>query len=217
MTRARAIIDACLEMNRVGINQGTAGNISIRTERGCMITPSGVDYAALTSASIVHIDLEGTVIGRSAGKARELRPSSEWRMHADIYSSYEGAGAVVHAHPPHATALACNRRGIPPFHYMVAVAGGVDIRCADYATFGTSQLSLNMIKALRGRKACLLANHGMICFGDDLDDALGRAVEVEALARQYLLSLSIGVPTLLDDDQMSEVIERFRTYGKPPE
>jgi L-fuculose-phosphate aldolase len=207
----RAIIDACVVMNRAGLNQGKAGNVSIRSGRGCLITPSGVDYEAMTPGNIVHIDLAGNVLSGAAG----LEPSSEWRMHADIYARFGEAGAVVHAHPPYATALACNHRGIPAFHYMVAVAGGDDIRCADYATFGTPELSRNMLVALEGRSACLLANHGMICFGGDLDAAFARAVEVEALARQYVLALGIGKPVILGEAEMNEVLERFKHYGQP--
>ncbi len=195
-------------MNRRGINQGTSGNTSVRTGTGCLLTPSGVDYARLRPADIVEMDLDGNWSGA-------MKPSSEWRLHADIYRSFADAGAVVHAHPPHATALACLRRGIPAFHYMVAVAGGRDIRCAEYATFGTRELSDKMLRALDGRRACLLANHGIVSFGENLERALWRAEEVESLARQYLLSLGCGEPVLLRDDQMDEVLELFETYGRP--
>lgn len=210
----RDIIAACLEMNRCGINQGKAGNVSVRSRRGCLITPSGVDYDRMTPGDVVEIDLQGNVRSTRARGDTAFVPSSEWRMHADIYARVAAAGAVVHAHPPHATALACSRRAIPAFHYMVAVAGGADIRCAEYATFGTAALSANMLEALDERSACLLANHGMICYGRDLREALWRAVEVESLAEQYLLSLGVGEPTILDEAQMAEVIERFKTYGK---
>jgi L-fuculose-phosphate aldolase len=206
------IIAACLEMNHCGINQGKAGNISVRVEEGCLITPSGVDYDLLTPEQIAAIDLDGMLY---EGGSTNSKPSSEWRMHVDIYRHFPLAGAVLHAHSPFATALACNRRGIPAFHYMVAIAGGDDIRCARYATFGTPELSRHMLEALQDRSACLLANHGMICFGGDLREALWRAVEVESLARQYVLALGVGAPTLLDDSQMAEVIERFRHYGNP--
>jgi L-fuculose-phosphate aldolase len=211
----RAIIDTCLAMNRLGINQGTAGNVSVRTKGGCLITPSGADYELLRAGDVIEISLDGEILESRAGGGRVGRPSSEWRMHVDIYAGFPNAQAVVHAHPPYSTALACHRRGIPAFHYMVAVAGGDDIRCADYATFGTAALSENMLRALEGRSACLLANHGMICFGSDLRDALKRAVEVENLAKQYLLSLGIGEPVELDSGQMREVVDRFRGYGKP--
>ncbi len=207
MSRRRAIVDACLEMNRRGINQGMSGNISVRGGKGCLVTPSGVAYDALKPTDIVEMDLRGNWSGT-------LKPSSEWRLHVDIYRTFEAARAVVHAHPPHATALACLRRPIPAFHYMVAVAGGRDIRCAEYATFGTAELSNCMLRALEGRTACLLANHGIVCFGDSLERALWRAEEVESLARQYLLALSVGDPVMLDDAQMDEVIDLFRSYGR---
>lgn len=211
----QGIIDACLEMNRSGINQGKAGNISVRGSRGYLITPSGVDYDLLTPDHVVSIDADG---GISENEFHDIepapRPSSEWRMHVDIYAGFAEAGAVVHAHPPYATALACNQRRIPAFHYMVAIAGGADIRCAGYATFGTPELSVNMMEALEDRSACLLANHGMICFGRNLREAMWRAVEIESLARQYVLALGVGEPRLLDDAQMAEVIERFADYGR---
>ena len=198
-------------MNRAGINQGTAGNVSVRTKRGCLITPSGVDYEAMGPGRIVHVGLDGDVLAPASGADA---PSSEWRMHTDIYRHRPEAGAVVHAHPPNATALACTGRGIPAFHYMVAVAGGSDIRCAPYATFGTADLSRNMMAALKDRRACLLANHGMICYGADLAAALALAVEVEALARQYVIALGLGNVNVLDEEQMVDVLERFRTYGR---
>ena len=203
---ARDIIDTCLRMNALGINQGTSGNVSARCEAGFLITPSGVSYEALEPADIVLMSFDGSVHS-------DLKPSSEWRMHRDIYLNHETADAVVHLHPPHATALSCLREDIPPFHYMVAVAGGRDIRCSEYATFGTSALSEVMLDALQNRKACLLANHGLIAFGATLEKALGLAVEVEALARQYLLARQAGEPVLLSDEQMDVVIEKFSTYG----
>ena len=135
-------------------------------------------------------------------------------MHRDIYASRPEAGAVLHAHPTFATALSCLRRDIPAFHYMVAVAGGSDIRCADYALFGTQDLSDKMLAALEGRRACLLGTHGMICFHDDLAKVLWLGIEVEALARQYWHAIQIGEPVILDDRQMHEVLERFADYGR---
>lgn len=205
---SRQIIDTCLAMNASGVNQGTSGNISARFGDGMLITPSSVPYTALKPMDIVLVALTGEA------EPGQLKPSSEWRMHADIYRARPEAQAVLHAHPTHCTALACRREGIPPFHYMVAVAGGADIRCSDYATFGTEALSETMITALKGRKACLLANHGMICFETTLGRALGLAIEVETLARQYLAARQIGDPVLLSDAEMAEVIEKFKTYGK---
>lgn len=207
--RAQQIIDTCLAMNASGINHGTSGNVSARYGDGFLITPSGVAYEDLTPDNIVEVDLDGNPKG-------DLLPSSEWRMHRDIYASRSEAGAVVHTHSTHATALATLRRGIPAFHYMVAMAGGTDIRCSDYATFGSEDLSKTMIEAMEGRRACLLANHGYIGFGADLRKALALAVEVESLARQYYTALQMGDPVILDDVQMAEVLEKFKTYGKQP-
>ncbi|MCZ7598934.1 MAG: class II aldolase/adducin family protein [Gammaproteobacteria bacterium] len=170
-----------------------------------------MDYEALRPERVVHVGLDGEVLAPASGADA---PSSEWRMHTDIYRYCPDAGAVVHAHPPNATALACTGRGIPAFHYMVAVAGGSDIRCAPYATFGTADLSRNMMTAMEDRRACLLANHGMICYGTDLAAALAPAVEVEALARQYVIALGPGDVGILDETQMAEVLERFKTYGR---
>ncbi|RED53923.1 class II aldolase/adducin family protein [Aestuariispira insulae] len=206
---SQQIIDTCLSMNASGINHGTSGNVSARFGEGFLVTPSGVPYEDLTPEKIVEMDLNG-------GHKGDLLPSSEWRMHRDIYASRAEAGAVVHTHSAHATALATLRRGIPCFHYMIAVAGGTDIRCSDYATFGSAELSETMLKAMEGRKACLLANHGYIGFGADLCKALALAVEVEGLAKQYYTALQMGEPVILSDDQMAEVLEKFKTYGKQP-
>lgn len=203
---ATAIIDACRAMNSAGLNQGTSGNVSARFGEGFLITPSGAPYDALSPDDIVFVDLEGE-------PDEGLNPSSEWRMHRDIYRARGEAGAVLHAHPIFCTALSCLGQDIPPFHYMVAVAGGRDIRCAPYATFGTPELSKGMLRAMEDRRACLLANHGMICFADGVEGALALGVEVEALARQYCHARQIGEPNLLSDEQMEEVIEKFKTYG----
>ena len=203
----QAIIAACRQMNALGINQGTSGNISAQVAGGFLITPSGVPYDEMAPGQMVEMDLEG-------GHRDDQRPSSEWRMHRDIYRARPEAGAVVHTHATFCTALACLRREIPAFHYMVAVAGGASIRCADYATFGTQALSDNMLRALEGRRACLLANHGMICFGADLKKALALAVEVETLARQYWHARQAGEPVLLSEEEMTTVLERFESYGQ---
>ena len=204
----QSIIDSCREMNALGINQGTSGNISARVEGGFLITPSGVAYDEMAPGQVVEMDLEGR-------HGQGQKPSSEWRMHGDIYRGRPEAGAVVHTHATFCTALACLHREIPAFHYMVAVAGGASIRCADYATFGTQALSDNMLRALEGRRACLLANHGMICFGPDLKKALALAVEVETLARQYWHAGQAGEPVLLLDEEMNTVLELFKGYGAP--
>lgn len=203
------VIDACLSMNASGINQGSAGNVSARFEDGFLITPSGMAYDRLQPGHIVHVDLQGNC-------ADALNPSSEWRMHRDIYAARDEAGAVLHAHSNFATALSCLRVDIPAFHYMIAVAGGSDIRCADYALFGTQQLSDNMLAALDGRRACLLGTHGMICFHDNLDKALWLGVEVETLAKQYWYARQAGDPVILSKAQMDEVQQQFEGYGKQP-
>ena len=166
-------------------------------------------YDRLVPDDIVYVGMDGSAQGR-------LMPSSEWRMHLDIYAARPEAGAVLHAHSTFATALSCLRRDIPAFHYMVAVAGGVDIKCSDYALFGTQALSDTMLTALNERRACLLGTHGMICFHDDLDKTLWLAVEVETLAKQYWHACLAGEPVLLSDAQMSEVLEKFQHYGKQP-
>ena len=176
-----AVIEACRGMNRAGLNQGTSGNVSVRAGNGFLITPSGVDYDQMQAEQIVPMDLEGGYWG-------DWLPSSEWRMHMDIYRAYAAAGAVVHVHSTYATALSCLRRDIPAFHYMIAAAGGDSLRCADYAMFGTQELSDAMLVALAGRSACLLANHGQICFGADLAKALWLAGEIEALCQQYFIA-----------------------------
>ena len=196
-------------MNTQGINQGSAGNISRRFGDGFLITPSGMSYDRLQAGDIVYVGMDG----RSQDS---LAPSSEWRMHRDIYANHAAAGAVLHAHSTFATVLSCLRLDIPAFHYMVAVAGGIDIRCADYALFGTQALSDNMLAALTDRRACLLGTHGMICFHDNLDKALWLGVEVETLARQYWHARQAGEPVILSTAQMAEVLEKFKTYGKQP-
>lgn len=206
-----AIIDTGLAMNRSGINQGTSGNVSARVAGGLLITPSGVPYEILEATDVVAMDLSG----RPAAGSR--RPSSEWRFHLDLYRAREDIHAIVHAHPRHCTALACHGIGIPAFHYMVAAAGGRDIRCAAYATFGTQALSDAVVEAMVDRRACLLGNHGMIAAGRSLDRALALAVEVESLAAQYIAARILGEPRHLDEMEMNRVLEKFRDYGDQTE
>jgi len=205
-TLRRQLIGTAIAMNASGLNQGTSGNLSIRCDEGFLITPSGMDYAVLKTDDIVSMDLDGNPRG-----AR--KPSSEWRFHAAIYRHRPEANAVLHAHPVHCSALACLGKGIPAFHYMVAIAGGRDIRCADYATFGTPELSDNVIAALAGRKACLMAHHGLTCFDKDLARVLALAIEVENLANVYCRILAIGDARILPDDEMDRVLDKFRSYG----
>lgn len=200
-------------MQERGLNRGTSGNLSVRCPNGAdadfLITPSGIDNDAAHPNDMVAMKLDGSHGGR-------LLPSSEWRFHRDIYANRSEAGAVLHAHSPFATALACQGRPIPAFHYMIARFGGADIRCARYATFGTQALSDAALEALQGRNACLLANHGMLLFGGDLPHALSLAIEFEALSEQYWRTLQIGRPRILDDDEMRLILEKFATYGQQP-
>ena len=200
------IVATARRMNALGINQGSSGNVSARIEGGFLVTPSGVPYEELQPADIVHVGRDGHATGHRA-------PSSEWRFHLDIYARRPEAGAVVHTHSAFATTLACLGRAIPAFHYEVAFAGGADIRCAPYRTFGTQDLSDAALAALEGRRACLLAHHGVIAFGSDLDDALRLADKVEALARLYWQAIQVAEPTVLDEAEMARVLERFRHYG----
>lgn len=193
-------------MNRRGINQGSAGNLSVRQDEGMLITPSAQPYESMEQGDIVFVDGQGRAQG---GR----RPSSEWRFHLDIYRQRDDAHSILHAHPAHCTALACLRRPIPAFHYMVAVAGGRDIRCAPYATFGTQALSDHVLAALEDRKACLMANHGLICLGSEIGKALSLAIEIEQLAKSYLRCIAVGDPVLLDDDEMDRVLLKFDSYG----
>jgi len=204
------------ESVQCGLNQGSSGNVSVRTASGFLITPSGQAMAALTAADMVAMALDGSVLaGESETEESEVeaRPSSEWRFHRDIYAAFPQAEAVVHAHSPFAVALACLRRDIPPFHYMVAMAGGRDIRCAAYATFGTQALSDAVLLALQDRRACLMANHGLLAWGRSLPAALALANEVEALCGQYLRACQLGEPVLLNEAEMGEVLEKFKDYG----
>ena len=201
----RQLIDTARDMNASGLNQGASGNLSVRCEGGMLITPSGKDYADLSEADIVWMDLDGNCQGWS-------KPSSEWQIHAAIYRDNPDAGAVLHAHPVGCSVLACAGRGIPAFHYMVAIAGGRDIRCADYATFGTPELSANVLRALQNRKACLMAHHGLACFEKDLPRVLALAIEVEHLATVYGRLLAMGEVQVLPDAEMDRVLERFSDY-----
>lgn len=210
-----AVVATAREMNALGINRGKSGNVSARWRAaefdGYLITPTGMPYAQMAPVDIVAMRVDGAAEGARGARL----PSSEWRFHRDIYGARPDAGAIVHTHAPFATSLACLHRGIPAFHYMVAVAGGGDIRCAPYATFGTQGLSDHAVAALEGRRACLLANHGMIAVGTDLSAALALAVEVETLAEMYWRALQLGEPILLSAAEMEVVVAKFRTYGQP--
>lgn len=208
-TARAAMVETARAMNARGINQGTSGNIGVRLDGGhFLVTPSGVPYDDMRPGDIVRMSFDGSFSG-------DFAPSTEWRVHRDILAARDDVDTVIHAHPLYCTSLSCLRRDIPPFHYMVAVAGGTNIRCADYATVASQALSDNALAALRGRKACLLANHGMIAIGKGLDKTLALAVEVETLAAQYCHALRIGEPVLLDDAEMARVLALFKDYGRP--
>jgi L-fuculose-phosphate aldolase len=203
----QALIDTARRMNALGINQGMAGNLSFRAGENFIITPSGMHYDEMQVDDLVEVSIAtGKVIAGG-------RPSTEWRFHRDILASRDDIHVVLHAHPIYSTALACQQREIPAFHYMVAVAGGKRIRCADYALFGTQLLSEYVLQALGEQRACLMANHGLIALGKTLKNALNLAVEIETLAAQYIRVLQMGEPVLLSDAQMNEVIAAFSGYG----
>jgi len=198
------VVDTARALNASGINQGTSGNVSARIDGGLLITPTSLPYEQMQPADLVALDLQGQPLHDG-----QRRPSSEWRLHADILRHRPEAQAVVHCHSTSATALACHGRGIPAFHYMVAVAGGADVRCAPYALFGTQAFSDLALDALAGRRAALLAQHGQVTLAASLDQALRLAIEVETLARMYLQALPLGEPRLLDDAQMAAVQQQF--------
>jgi L-fuculose-phosphate aldolase len=202
----QAIIGACRAMNHSGINQGTAGNISVRWNSGLLITPSGVLYEEMAIDDIVFMNMDGSYEHR-------LAASSEWRFHRDILEARKDVNAVVHAHPVHATAFAICGMEIPAVHYMIAAAGGPTIRCAPYAPYGTEELSTAVLEALRDRRCALLGNHGMVATGFDLREAMWLAMEVETLCKQYAVALEVGTPRVLEADEIEKTIEKFRDYG----
>lgn len=205
---AAEVVETCRRMNAMGLNQGRSGNISLRIdENRFLLTPSGMAYDTLDPKELAVMDFSGRWWG-------PRRPSVEWRFHRDILAARPEANVVLHTHSVFATAFACQRQDMPAFHYMIAVAGGDSIRCADYATFGTQDLSDNALKALEGRKACLLANHGMICLGVSLEKALGLAVEVATLAAMYARTKVFGEPVVLEAREMKKVAELFKGYGE---
>lgn len=204
-----ALLAAARRLDGLGFMPSKSGNLSVRTARGFLITPAALPYAMQTEEDLVECAPDGTVLeGRH-------RPSSEWRLHAEIYAARAEAQAVVHTHSPRATALSCARRGIPPFHYMVLLGGGADIRCAAHATFGTAELAAQAVRALQGRRACLLANHGVLAIGAALPAAEALAREVENLADQYLALLAAGLePALLTPQELAEAQAQFAGYGR---
>ena len=215
MSNERALreemVAICRRMNSSGINQGTAGNLSVRAGDGFLITPSSLPYDTMTPDDIVEMGFDGTYVGP--------RPSSEWRFHRDILKERGDMNVVLHCHSVYATTLACHHKTIPSFHYMTGVAGGTTIRCAEYATFGTQALSDNALAALKDRKACLLGQHGQISLGTNMEGALWLAIEVETLSRIYVQALTLGEPPVLSDEEMGRVIDQMKrmSYGLGPE
>ena len=202
------LIESARAMAARGLSAGTSGNVSLRTEEGILITPSATPYESLTPEMIPLLKPDGSFEGR-------YRPSSEWRFHLDIYLARPEVGGIVHHHAPYTTALAMARREIPACHYMIARFGGAPLRCAAYALFGTAELSANVLKALEGRTACLMENHGGIATGRDAGAALAAATELEVLAQQYLLSLAAGGPVLLSEAEIEDAIRQFATAYRP--
>ena len=201
------LIATARALQPAGLNKGTSGNVSVRDGDGFLITPTGLPYDTLVPDDIPRMALDGTPAGRR-------QPSSEWRFHRDLYAARPEVGAVLHAHSPFAVSLACLRRDIPPFHYMIARFGGDTIRCADYAIFGSPELSTAAMHAMEGRTGCLLANHGLLVAGRDLAEALALAVEFEELCEQYWRACQLGQPVLLTPEEMRAVQEKFAGYGQ---
>ena len=208
MSPAEEVIKYANMLNTENLSALRSGNISIRHDDGFLITPSGVKYSSLKYKDIVFVSLDGKF------EEKNMKPSSEWRFHKDIYLNKTEANAIVHAHSTHATAVSTHGKSIPAFHYMVALAGGNDIKCADYATFGTEELSQNIIKALENRKACLMSNHGQVAFEKNLNKAFELAQEIENICQQYINALKIGKPKILSDDEMIKVLEQIKNYKK---
>ncbi|MBP5998327.1 MAG: class II aldolase/adducin family protein [Azonexus sp.] len=201
------LIATARAMQPAGLNRGTSGNVSVRHGAGFYITPTGMPYESLSADDIPLLALDGSHQGRR-------KPSSEWRFHRDLYAARPEVGAVLHAHSPFAVSLACLRRDIPPFHYMIARFGGDTIRCADYAIFGSQELSTAALHAMDSRKGCLLANHGLLVAGRDLAEALALAIELEELCEQYWRACQLGEPVLLTPEEMQAVQEKFAGYGQ---
>tara|TARA_B100001741_G_scaffold83945_1_gene68192 strand:- start:200 stop:829 length:630 start_codon:yes stop_codon:yes gene_type:complete len=208
MIEAEQIIKYANMLNSEKLSTLRSGNVSLRYKNGFLITPSGVKYSLLKEDDIVFVSLEGKF------DETKNKPSSEWRFHKDIYSSKNEANAIVHAHSTHATAVSAHNKDVPAFHYMVALAGGNDLKCAKYATFGTQELSDNIINALKNRKACLMSNHGQVAFGDNLEQAFELAQEVENICHQYINAIKIGEPKILSSSEMDVILEKVKNYKK---
>jgi L-fuculose-phosphate aldolase len=208
------IIEYSLKLNSTNLSPLRSGNISLRANEdnkdGYLITPSGKKYESLKPEEIVFMCMDDEEQKNDSAN----KPSSEWRFHRDIYLNKKEAQAIVHAHSPHATAVSTHGKSIPPFHYMIALAGGEDIKCAEYATFGTEELSSNVIEALEKRSACLMSNHGQVAFGKNLEDAFELAQEIENICHQYTIALKLGKPKILSFEEMKKVLDKAKNYKK---
>ena len=209
-SKSKSLIDTALQLQNMGLNHGATGNCSCRDDDTYLITPSAIETINLSEDKVIRMDFAGNVVDSISN----LKPSSEWRFHQDIMSQRKEVGAIVHTHSIYASTLSLFGNELPPFHYMIAVVGGDSVRCAPYAMFGTQELSDNILDALTGRKACLIANHGLIAVGENLTEALHIAEEVEHLCHLYIEAKKIGEPNLLSKKEMSGVIERFQTYSR---
>ena len=208
MKQAEEVIKYAKMLNTENLSALRSGNISVRHNDGFLITPSGVKYSSLKIDDIVFVSLNGQF------DEKKQKPSSEWKFHRDIYKNKREANAIVHSHSTNATAVSAHGKSIPAFHYMVALAGGNDIKCADYATFGTEELSNNVIRALENRKACLMSNHGQVAFEKSLDKAFELAQEIENICHQYINALKIGVPKILSNNEMNKILGQIKNYKK---
>ena len=214
LDQRKQIIEFCLKLNSTNLSPLRSGNISLRAKEdgkdGYLITPSGKKYDSLKPENIVFMGLNEEIENNDSGN----KPSSEWRFHRDVYLNKKDAQAIVHAHSPHATAVSSHGKSIPPFHYMIALGGGEDIKCSEYATFGTKELSHNVVKALINRKACLMSNHGQVAFGKNLEQAFELAQEIENICQQYIIALKIGEPKILSFEEMKKVLDKAKNYKK---
>ena len=214
LDQRKQIIEYSLKLNSTNLSPLRSGNISLRSKEnskdGYLITPSGKKYETLKPEDIVFMGLNEEEENCDLGN----KPSSEWRFHRDIYVNKNDAQAIVHTHSPHATAVSSHGKSIPPFHYMVALAGGEDIRCSEYATFGTHELSMNIVRALKDRKACLMSNHGQVAFGKNLDQAFELAEEIENICHQYINTIKLGSPKILSFEEMNKILEKTKSYKK---
>ena len=213
----KELIKYALKLNSTNLSPLRSGNVSARVTKdnveGFYLTPSGKRYEDLVPEDIVFLSIKEEYDNLKLFNS-SLNPSSEWRFHQDIYRKKKEAKAIVHAHSPHATAVSSHGKSVPAFHYMVALAGGDDIKCAEYATFGTDELSINILRALEKRKACLMSNHGQVAFGDNLSKAFELAQEVENICHQYIIALKIGNPKILSWAEMNKILDKIKHYKK---